>query len=622
MQKSCILIVDKDKSFVTKARNLLYRKGYAVFKAEDAKEALEKCENHPPDIVLIDEHLAHVDGQNLCDEIKQLLPDEFIPIIVLLRIQGLNPESQYLKWGADQCVHKRSGMKKFVSHLHAMLRIRQRYSHLEGIKAYNEEISTNIPVSILILTQGQKIKFANKHFCNKMHLDAAEIIGDSLNRVLTFPIYESLRLSESIREVRFTSQPSRGYKISYGGTYYFYKLLPIIGKRSEKPDIMLMMQDVTDVEELAKELRKSEERYRNLFRNSVEPIAMVDLDGEFIMINERMCSLFGYSRRMLLKKNISQLIFDEDVELFEKPFQSALAGRQASASVRMVTKKRDLRHVEVSIKQIVGKDEKLIQIIMRDVTRRLELEEQLKQSEKMSALGQFTAGATHEINNPLSIISSYVQYLLSNLDSRKSKQLKPKEVKEINKTLKIINKETQRCGRIVNNLLQFSRKAKVEFEQIDINEILGKTLTLLGRQLKFSGITINKKLVKKLPKVKGNYNLLHQVFMNLILNARAAMPEGGRLLVKTGRNKRRIEVEIRDKGKGIPKEDLNKIFNPFYTTKDVGGGIGLGLSVVHSIVKDHGGSISVKSKMGEGTSFSIRLPVRRSALRIGVRSAV
>lgn len=611
MKKGRILIVDKDERFISRVRGQLHRRGYSVFRAGGIDEALARLKEHRLDLILIDERLASLDGRNLCQEIRQFSPEEFIPIIVLMGIKAINPENRYLEWGADECVHKWAGMKRLVSRIYSLHRIRSQYNRIKEIMAYNEEISSNIPVSILILTQGQMIRFANNHFCRKMRLDALDIVDNKLKKVLTPHLYDILDLGNSIREVRSTGLSSKGYKVSYGGDYYFYKLIPIKGMAFEKPDIMLMMQDVTDMEELARELRRSEERYRNLFSNSVEPIAMVDIGGRFVMANERVCGLFGYSGRSLSNKDITQLVHDEDADLFDTEFQKAIGGRQGKTTVRMMDKKGDILHIEMSIKRIKGKEEDMVQIIMRDVTKRLELEDRLRQSEKLSALGQFTAGATHEINNPLSIISAYVQYLLSNYGDAKPRQLRPKETREIVNTLNVINRETLRCGKIVNNLLQFARKAKLETENLDINEIMGKTLGIMGRQLKLSGIKVTRKMMKKLPRVKGNYNLIQQVFMNIILNAREAMPDGGGLLVRTGRDGRRLTVEIRDTGKGIPKEEINRIFDPFYTTRAPGRGTGLGLSVVHSIIKDHGGGISVKSRIGEGSSFFIRLPVKK-----------
>jgi len=225
---------------------------------------------------------------------------------------------------------------------------------------------------------------------------------------------------------------------------------------------------------------------------------------------------------------------------------------------------------------------------------------QLVHSEKLASLGVLAGGVAHEINNPLMVILGRTELMLmdESLEGR---------VKEDLNTVRV---ETERIGRIVEGLLTFSRKSRQEkIETVAVNEILERTLMLSEHQLTVGNVKVSKQFESELPAIQANPGQLQQVFMNLIINAHHAMPEGGQLTVRTGRvPDSQIFIEIEDTGCGIPPEDVNRIFDPFFTTKEEGKGTGLGLSVSRNIVDNHGGEIAVKSTIGAGTSFRVVLP--------------
>ena len=173
-----------------------------------------------------------------------------------------------------------------------------------------------------------------------------------------------------------------------------------------------------------------------------------------------------------------------------------------------------------------------------------------------------------------------------------------------------IEKQTFRAAEIVNGLLSFSRLSGSEFKALDINHLINDSLALLAHQLQVNHIRIESRFDDSLPPVYGNTGKLQQVFVNLFLNARDAMPSGGELGVRTGINESMIVVDISDTGMGISKEDLKRIFDPFFTTKTVGRGTGLGLAVSYGIIQEHGGRILVESDPGKGTHFRLKLPAR------------
>jgi two-component system NtrC family sensor kinase len=245
---------------------------------------------------------------------------------------------------------------------------------------------------------------------------------------------------------------------------------------------------------------------------------------------------------------------------------------------------------------------------------------QLIQSEKMAAIGQLSAGVAHELNNPLGGILGYSQFALEKIEAKELCELTPKDIESYKRYLRDIETQSKRCKAIVQNLLRFSRTSQIiEFNELDINTVLEETLTFLDHQLMMNQITLRKVYDNNIPKLQGNLGQLQQVFTNIVLNAmHASRPGssivvGSRFLPSLGEFAGAVEVSIADEGTGISEENLKKIFEPFFTTKEIGKGTGLGLSVSYGIIKEHGGEIKVKSKLGAGTTFTIILPLEKKS---------
>ena len=238
-------------------------------------------------------------------------------------------------------------------------------------------------------------------------------------------------------------------------------------------------------------------------------------------------------------------------------------------------------------------------VVLENVTSRIKLEETLQQSEKLSSIGLLAAGVAHEVNTPLTGVSSYTQMLLGMVP-----ETDPKHA-----LLQKMHKQTERASNIVGNLLNFSRAGNVaDFTEIDINKLLNDTLQLLEPQFRKSNIEIVKNYPETPPRVLGNAGKLQQVFTNLILNARDAIIGSGTITLSSDFNQDRVIVEVSDTGEGIAPENLKKIYDPFFTTKGVGSGTGLGLAVSYGIVQEHAGSIEAESELGKGTTFRLIFP--------------
>jgi two-component system NtrC family sensor kinase len=242
-----------------------------------------------------------------------------------------------------------------------------------------------------------------------------------------------------------------------------------------------------------------------------------------------------------------------------------------------------------SMAQAVAEREELLEQATR---------QQIGRSEKLASVGRLAAGVAHEINNPLTGVLAFADMLRSkeNMDDQDRQDLD------------LIVRETKRAREIVRGLLDFARETPSVKSCLNLNEVLGQTVRLLGKREAFQNIYIVENFAERLPPVNGDKNQLQQVFLNLCLNACEAMPDGGTLLVGTSFAADRVVVEVTDTGCGIKKEHLDQIFEPFFTTKPVGKGTGLGLSVSYGIVRQHGGTLEVASDEGKGTTFTVSFP--------------
>jgi PAS domain S-box-containing protein len=264
--------------------------------------------------------------------------------------------------------------------------------------------------------------------------------------------------------------------------------------------------------------------------------------------------------------------------------------------------------VNLSVVPLIGKEDQVIGrlLIFTDLTERVNLEDQLMQAEKLSSIGLLAAGVAHEVNTPLAVITSNAQMLM--------RQMEPDDPRA--RTLDKIIAQAFRASEIANNLLKFSRVGGSECSDLDVNRVISESLSLVDPMLKAARISVHAQLKPSLPPISGNTGKLQQVFMNLIINARDAMPRGGELTITTEAENSTVHVEVSDNGMGIPAEHLNKIFDPFFTTKATSRGTGLGLAVTYGIIQEHSGSIQVDSVVGRGTTFRLEFPAVRKPVNV------
>jgi len=372
----------------------------------------------------------------------------------------------------------------------------------------------------------------------------------------------------------------------------------------------------------AEELGRMREFNENILESLDDGLVVFDDEERIVRWNHALEAFYGVARADAVGRSLRDVFDAEFVEalraareehplgatLFKVPLQSRLAADHGEAASRLL-----VNATVVPLQAHAGGD--LVEgtiLLLDNVTERIHLEEQLQISEKMASIGLLAAGVAHEVNTPLTGISSYTQMLLENADPADPRT----------QVLEKIERQTFRAAKIVNGLLTLSRPGTPGGERtaVDLNSVVNDVYSLLEHQFEVGRIRVRRELSAEPLLVFAIEHQLQQVFLNLFLNARDAMPKGGWLTVSTRTDGASVIAEVADTGSGIPPEQLARIYDPFFTTKAIGRGTGLGLSISYGIVREHDGTIRCDSTVGQGTRFTLALPVlaqpvRRTAAR-------
>ncbi len=367
----------------------------------------------------------------------------------------------------------------------------------------------------------------------------------------------------------------------------------------------------------AKELDRMRQFSENIIESLSDGLVVLDLDDRVVRWNAGMERLYGVSRDAAVGQELAML--------FDRPFSQQMQQARETTPGGAVFYRIPLlsRHgdgdaearrrvlVNVATAPLLIPDGNIsgMMVIVEDITQRIQLEEQLQISEKMASIGLLAAGVAHEVNTPLTGISSFTQILLEDAE--------PDDPKT--KILEKIERQTFRAAKIVNGLLNLARPGRSDTSgSVDLNAVINDVLALLDHQLAAGSVKVRRELSADPVVVEGVEFKLQQVFLNLFLNARDAMPTGGWLSIRTRTDDQTAVVEISDTGAGIAPESLSRIYDPFFTTKAPGQGTGLGLSVTYGVVQEHHGAIECDSEPGQGTRFTLTLPL---VARTGGRTA-
>ncbi len=355
-------------------------------------------------------------------------------------------------------------------------------------------------------------------------------------------------------------------------------------------------------EKVEKKLEINQQYLQNILHFSENAIAVIGKNEEFISWNESAERIFGYTKKEILGKKSSFLL--PEGEKYKEELKSIIAEVDKKGSSKIIdterkTKDGEIIPVQLHVAKLPGKDNEYTgrTVVITDVREVRRLQQQVDQSEKLAVIGQLAAGVAHEIGNPLASISSLVQILQRRCD---------KEFQKIQ--LDNIKENIDRIAKIVRELVDLSRPPSQDQVFTQVSEVIKTALGIVKYDKRVKKVEFKTELAEGLPSIKIVPDQLLQVFINMLINSLDAIEGEGIITVKTNVENDNIIINIIDNGCGIAKEDISKIFDPFYTTKEVGKGTGLGLSVSYGIIKKFGGNISVKSKEGEGSNFKIQIP--------------
>jgi PAS domain S-box-containing protein len=357
-------------------------------------------------------------------------------------------------------------------------------------------------------------------------------------------------------------------------------------------------QDITAFKQVEDALRQSEERYRGLIESS--PVAIfVEQEGKLVYINPAGLHLLRYDALSELYGHGLKDLFDKNAECPLEKF-SRMKGSDVPTpviEVKLIRKDGKLIDGEMTFINTMYEGKPAIQALARDITETKYLRQKSESMERLAALGQLSTTIAHEIRNPLGSISLNFQYLARRLE------IPP----PLQKTLRDIEDGMTRIQNIINDILGFARTALPALQKNDVHKVLDSAINSVKSELEQAGITIKKNYAARQPEAMIDANQVVQVCVNLFLNAKAAMANGGQLTVSTISRENSLEVQIEDTGEGIAPENLKKIYDPFFTTRT--NGSGLGLAVVLRILEQHHTPIFVESKIGAGTKFTIEFPL-------------
>jgi PAS domain S-box-containing protein len=378
-------------------------------------------------------------------------------------------------------------------------------------------------------------------------------------------------------------------------------------------EVARLRERLAELEAAVADHQQAEATARAILEFASEGIIVIDAGGRITLVNTAAQRMFGYSRSELLGQPL-EVLLPERARASHARHRAAYFAqprvRPMGIGLDLAGRRRDGAEfpIEISLSHVESASGSVAMAFITDITERKRVEVQLErqremlhQNEKLTALGTMAAGIAHEMNNPLGIITTRIEVML--LDAEQ--QQLPAQVLE---DLQVLHRASQRVARIAASLRSFARHSPGERVPLDLNAVVDESLQLVQKPLAGDNIQIVASLDRSLPPILGDASTLHQVLMNLLTNAREAMPTGGQIRIETSPAARPgwIRLLVADTGPGIPAEALSKIFDPFFTTKRTG--TGLGLAVTYGIIQEHDGTVEVHSRPGAGTTFSLSFP--------------
>lgn len=422
---------------------------------------------------------------------------------------------------------------------------------------------------------------------------------------------ESCPVERTFRDGKSHTAEEKGFYKDGTPAFWIVRTAPVHDSNGKVVAVMEMCLDITERKELEKKLKKSERKYAAIFDNM--PVVVFELDAATLEIrncNRYMSKLYGYSKGEMIGKPFTTLF---DLDSSDTYVEDLLNQRNIAQAKHLDKDGREI-YVSIDLARTAMNEKDILLTVVTDITDRIRTEQQVIQSSKMATLGEMAAGVAHELNQPLTVLKMVATYFV-----RKSRKGECPELDQLCQMTDKITNSVDRATKIIEHMREFGRKPNLESREILLNDVLHRAYDFFNEQLKIRDIKVEWELDPHQPPVLADPNRLEQVFINLLMNARDAIDdkcldkpcsETDRMItLRTRSNVRQVIVEVLDTGPGIPKKIIGRIFEPFFSTKEVGRGTGLGLSICYDIITDYEGTIHVVSKPGQGARFVVALPI-------------
>ncbi|MCF8084323.1 MAG: PAS domain S-box protein [Deltaproteobacteria bacterium] len=620
MSERTILIADDEKPVRNVFIKALENEHYKILQACNGKEAVDIAQNTSLDLAILDIQMPEMNGVEALKAIKAIQGStEAIVLTGHADMESLhemilnNGAYDYLLKPINvvelkHCIQKALEKRDLVlkedlmnQELERRIKVleaeyREKTYQLRQSQIKYETIVEHSTDGILVVQDGV-VKFANKRVLEATGYTREAYIGTRIIEQV-HPEDRAVIAQRAEPQHKGRELPSvytiRALK--KGGGFYWAEVSAVETLWEGRPATLNFVRDISEGMEQLEALRIKDAA----LSASINGIAFLDLDGNVTYVNRAFLNMWGYDRE-------AAVVGAGMAELWKNPdagpeIMRMLQGQGAWVG-EMEAVRRDGARFDAQVSATMVKDETGVPITLMasflDVTPQKQMMEEIRQSDKLSSLGQLAAGLAHELRNPLAVVSSCSQFCLDNISLDRM-------VKE---NFQVIHRNARRASELIHDLLTFARPTHFEWGEVELNEVIRKMLRMARLETRSAGIEYKLRFAKYLPPLTGDSDKLGQVFLNLIQNAIQAVSSDGMITIRTQLKKgqNQIEAHIIDNGPGIPEEYRAKIFDPFFTTKD--RGTGLGLSICHTIVTQHGGSIIAENNTKSGVKVCVSLPL-------------
>jgi len=620
-----ILLVDNDPFFLKLLAEMLIKERYEVVTAEGGLAALDTLQTLTPDVILIDLVMPNIDGRKLCKIISSIPKLKKTYRIILSAIsaeENLNIEELGVNAviAKGQITEMIDNIKRVLNEMlnkpddytiSEKIDLEKNYprgvvKELISVKNHFEIILERMSEGMLVLTKDGRILFANSMVLSMIPIPEEKLIGSYF--VDLFHAHQRGRVDEMMKTMGDEPKKvSEKDPLKLNGHQVIITLIPI-GENGAI--ISAILTDVTKRKRAEKALKKAMEYTENIINTMAGSLIVLKPDLTINRVNRATLELLGYTENELVGKNID-IIFHDDIS-FKKEMLEDVVKKYTIKRPSMLYKSKSGEKLPVSfigsaMYEENGSESPIgIICIAHDISEVEELHAQIRHAEKIAATGILSSGIAHEIKNPLAIIMQGLDSLNFKISSMRNKE-------EFSDIIDRIMNATERADKIVEGLLDFSKQTSPSFEKLDPVAVVDEILNIFEPQFEKNSIEIIRRFSSEELWVNADRNQIQQVIINSLVNASDAMPEGGKISVSikgylSDADKGSVEILFSDTGLGIPEELINRVFEPFFSTKTDSLNTGLGLSISKGIIEKHCGNIEIKSKINEGTIVSIILP--------------